>query len=104
MLTPAFQLLLLRRPQLPLVASPSRPYVLLQHPMGCDQEGSRALQLLEGGTQDPEALLVMPHPVHRCIRRDGCSCIGHRSTWMADPGFRLGRHCTSCVSILAVPW
>jgi hypothetical protein len=35
------------------------PPFLVQYHMGCDEEGSRAVQLLDGSSQDPEAFLAL---------------------------------------------
>ncbi len=58
------------RPLHPPLASHPRPPLLLQHDVGRDEERSRALELLQGGAQDLQALprradhLGRPHRGH----------------------------------------
>lgn len=46
---PSEQLLLLRRAEHPPIAGAPRPPLLVQHHLGRDEEGGRALKLLAGG-------------------------------------------------------
>lgn len=53
------QLRLLRRLVHSYLTGYSRSPFLLQYQLGCDKEGSRAVQLLEGSSQDSKALLAL---------------------------------------------
>lgn len=86
------QPILLRRAQHSPHPSTTRPLVLIQHHMGRNEEGSREVQLLARGTQDPPAVLARAFVVLCHLRRHGCPLDGSCPAWMADPRNLVGRH------------
>lgn len=91
-LTPHLQLLLLRRTRDSAFAVNPGAFVQLQHDVGRYGQGGRALEFLQGGAQNLQALLVPParlrhHPRrHDHLRNVACT------PRMARRWLSMGRH------------
>ena len=96
--SPHRQLFLLRRAQYPPVPGAARAPLLVQHHMGRDQEGGRAVELLAGGPQDPQALLALARHQHSVLRRDGRPRHGRSPRRLAHLRLGLGRYRAARVS------
>lgn len=69
-----------------------RPSLLVQHYVGCNKEGSRAVKLLQGSPEDPQAVLVLAARLGRRHRWDDHRQHVARSSRVEDRRLGLGRH------------
>jgi hypothetical protein len=86
------QFLLLRWLVNPLIASPPRTSLLVQHHMGCDQEGGREVQLLHRSPANPAPFLACARHQLLHVRVDIRSRERPRTIGMASSRRRLGGH------------
>ena len=68
--------------------------------MGRDEEGGRAVELLAGGPQDPQALLALARHQHSVLRSNGRPRHGRSPRRLAHLRLGLGRYRAARVSRL----
>lgn len=94
----SFLLLFLRWSTYSFVAgTPCSPF-LVQHHLGCHQEGSRALEFLHRGASDPETFCRRIHPFVHLHLRDGDPGYHDPPSCLENPRLRLVCHSTSSYS------